>query len=211
MEAAMTEQDYRQSNKLTFDTSLNWINFPKSFPHQDFVSREQWAAEMAMTVHYIGTGRENSPGPPTEQWYDQTRVIIRSAHEKLSVGDAHYRFLLFHDLNAVPTPISVNRFFADMPWEEARPIFTGELNQNIVEGPYVEDFPMDDTEVAIRALRYHYLDPKKRTLSAHYHYAFRRDRMDVVVRAMFIDLSTMRDALPVLDAFVRGIGITFGE
>jgi hypothetical protein len=209
MEAAMTDQDYRQSNKLTFDTDLNWVNFPRTFPYQDFASREHWAAEMAMMVHYVGTGRENSPGPPTEEWYDRTRVIIRMAHENLIVDDAHYQFLLFHDLNVAPTAISVNRFFGDLPWEEVRPVYTGELNQDIVEGPFVEDFPMDDTEVALRALRYHYLDPKERTLSAHYHHAFRRDRMDVVVRSMLIDLSALRDATPALDAFARGIGITF--
>jgi hypothetical protein len=33
--------------------------------------------------------------------------------------------------------------------------------------------------------------------------------VDVVVRATFIDLSTLGEAVPVLDRFVRGIGITF--
>lgn len=206
----MTEQDFRASAKLTFPTELNWVNFPQAFPFREWQDVEHWAGSMALMVHYEGRGRRDG-STPDEQWFHHTRAIIGSAYENLSTEGVRYRFLLFHDLNVVPTPISVRTFLADLPWDQARPMYAGELEEdNRAEGPTVESFDLDGTEAALRSLRYVYLDPDTRSLLALYDYAFRRDGIDVCVRAEFIDLTAIRGARPVLDAFVAGIGVTFG-
>jgi hypothetical protein len=206
----MTEQDLRFSARLTFPTELNWVNFPQSFPFQEWEDAEQWAGSMAMMVYYEGRGRADG-SMPTEQWFDRTRAVIGSAFENLSSEGVRYRFLLFHDVDVIPTAISVRVFLGDLPWDEARPLYAGEFEEeNRAEGPAVEAYDLDGADAAVRSLRYHYLDPDTRSLVALYDYAFRRDGVDVCVRAEFIDLTTIHGARPVLDAFVAGIGVTFG-
>jgi hypothetical protein len=206
----MTGQDPRLSAKLTFPTELNWVNFPQGFPFREWQDVGHWAGSMALMVHYEGSGRREG-AVPDQQWFDHTRAIIGSAYENLSTEGVRYRFLLFHDLAVVPTPISVRTFLADLPWDEVRPMYAGELEEpGRAEGPTVESFDLEGAEAAVRSLRYHYLDPGTRSLVALYDYAFRRDGLDVCVRAEFIDLTAIRRARPVLDAFVAGIGITSG-
>ena len=207
----MTEQDLRLSARLTFPTELNWVNFPARFPFREWQDCEHWAGSMALMVYYEGRGRRDGSAPG-DQWFQRTRAIIGSAYQNLDVEGVRYRFLLFHDVDAVPTPISVRTFLADLPWDEVRPMYAGELEEaGRAEGPSVESFDVEGAEVGVRSLRYHYLDPESRSLIGLYDYAFRSGGIDVCVRAEFIDLTTIRAAVPVLDSFVRGISITFGE
>lgn len=62
---------------------------------------------------------------------------------------------------------------------------------------------------AQRSFYFQQPDPEDEALSAHYVYTVRRDGYDIVVQALYDDLATMRDGVPVVDQFVRGLGIVY--
>lgn len=53
-------------------------------------------------------------------------------------------------------------------------------------------------------------DLETHVLAAGYNYAFRKNGMDVLALITLADLGLIRDALPVLDDFVRGTTVDFG-
>jgi hypothetical protein len=206
----MTGPDVRQSARLVFPKTVNWVVMPPSFPFGQFTSVEGWAQNEALSVHYQAHGR-HAP-MPEEDWYHRTWAVIAAAQRNLMrSGDPRYRFLVFYDPDAMPIPVSARIFLADLPWEDVLPLYTGAQDDSRVEGPVVDVLPVAGAEAGVRARRLHPLDPEAGTVTAVYDYAFRIHGIDVFARAEFLDLTVLRPALPVVDAFVQGIEVAFGE
>lgn len=206
----MNEQgDVRQTARLRFAMETAWVSLPKSFPYKQWPDSSSWAEYMVSFVYFRHFG-DDAP-VPSEKWIERTRQLIELGQRTFPDADNLHQFLIFYDLDQAPIHASADMFLGDLRWEDALELYSGGGSEGRVEGPFVESFDVPGAETGMRALRYTEIDPEAHAIAADYNYAFRKHGLDVVVRALFVDLSTLHDALPAIDVFVRGIDISFGD
>ncbi|ACU77216.1 hypothetical protein Caci_8393 [Catenulispora acidiphila DSM 44928] len=205
----MSADDIRQTAKVGFRKDLNWVSLPNSFPFGKWGDSREWVENMAAMVYYVGRSQFDG-SRPTPEWFIRTCGVIDASWRGFASVKNRYKCLLFHDVDALPAHVAVDAYLGDLPWAEARDIYVGAHHDEVVEGLRVEAFEMAGAEAAVRAVYFTVGDLETRSLVASYNYAFRADGMDVLVRSTFPDLGLVRDALPVLDEFVRGITLSFG-
>lgn len=208
----MTEQDPAGQNlqrpiALTYAMDTVWIRLPQSFPFEQWQDLKAWSGYMTLFVYFRFMGED--PPPPSLAWAERTRSLIELGQQQFADGRNWDQFLIFHDLEHAPLPVDVDAFLGSLEWERTRELFSGATSPGIVEGPTVEPFEVEGAEVAQRSWFFQELDPAEQTVSANYVYTVRRDGYDIVVRALYVDLATMRDGVPAVDRFVRGIEVSY--
>lgn len=208
-EQKSTGQDAGRPIALSYDKDTIWVGLPESFPYGEWQDRETWARYMTLFVYFRFMG--DNPPPPDLDWAERTFALIELGQQRFADGRNWDQFLLFYDLEQLPVPATVNAYLGSLPWEEVRELFSGAGTPGIVEGPTVESFEVEGADSAQRSFYFQQPDPEDEALSAHYVYTVRRDGYDIVVQALFDDLATMRDGLPVVDRFVRGLGVIHGR
>ena len=204
----MSTDDIRQTTRLGFHEDLNWVYLPYAFPCKGWDNAEDWVNDMTRMVYYVGRGQFDD-SKPTPEWFIRTRKWIASGWVSFVSTKNRYKCLLFHDIDAPPAHVAIDAFLGDLPWPETQDIYVRAHHDEIVEGPRLEPFDMPETEAAIRIACFAEADLETHALYALYNYAFRKNGMDVLVRATIADLGLIRDGLPVLDEFVRGITVNF--
>lgn len=204
----VSTDDNRHTARLGFRTDLNWVSLPNKFPFGEWEDPQNWAENMTAMVYYVGRGQFDD-SRPTPEWFIRTSKIIDTTWRDFASVKNRYKCVLFHDINALPAYVSIDAFLGDLPWAEAQDIYEKAHHDEIVEGPRVEPFDMPEAEAAIRAAYFTEADLETHALAAGYSYAFRKDGMDVLVRVTLADLGLIRDALPVIEEFVRGITVDF--
>lgn len=205
----MSEHDIRQSARLKFRDGLNSFPVPRSFPYEQWQTLQDWTVAQAHLAYYIGRGQFDD-SRPSDEWFIRTYGWIEAGWEFLNSTKNPFRFMLFHDIEAPPTTITVDAYLGDLPWTEAQAIYVQAHHDEVVEGPKLEPFDMPDTEATMKMAYFTEADLTTHALAAGYNYAFRKSGMDILVRAALADLSLIRDGIPVVDEFVRGITIEFG-
>lgn len=207
----MNESDIRKSVRLNFPEKMTWFDIPSSIPHRSWETSEDWARAMTIMI-YTEVEGEYDGSEARVPWLTRTSKIIEAAYNDLPSNGARYRFLLFHDLNKVPTPLWVHTAPADQPWAEIRPLLTGELaTEDLVGKPTILPFDVAGNDEGVRSLRYYHLDRKAGTKVGKCDYGFRRSGIDVVVRAEYIDVDTIPDAVQTLHTFVSAITLEFDD
>lgn len=204
----VSTDDIRQTTRLGFRKDLNWVSLPHRFPFDKWEEPQSWAEQMAAVVYYVGRGQFDD-SRPTVEWFIRTHKFIEASRLNFLSVKNRYKCLLFHDVDALPAFVSIDAFLGDPPWAEAQDIYVKAHHDEIVEGPRVEPFDMPGAEAAVRIIYFMEADPESHALAADYNYAFRSRGIDVLVRASIIDLGLIRDAVPVLEEFVRGITVNF--
>ena len=206
----MSKDDRRQNAQLAFPDGLNWFPVPRSFPCGEWETLQDWVVAEAHLAYYVGRGQFDD-SRPSDEWFIRAYGWIEAGWQFFTSTKNHFQFMLFHDIEVPPTHITVDAYLGDLPWAEAQDIYVQAHHSEVVEGPKLEPFDMPGTDAAMKMAYFTEADLETHALAASYNYAFRKDGMDVLVRAVFADLGILREGLPVLDEFVRGITVTFGE
>jgi hypothetical protein len=137
----------------------------------------------------ISTGA-SSPGPSpsangrrcrTGWWPEASWLAFASANNR-------FQFLLFHDIEVPPTHIKVDAYLGDLSWAEAQDIYLKAHHGEFVERPKLEPFEVPGADAATKLVYFTEANLETHVLAASYNHAFRKDGIDVLVRAVFADL-----------------------
>lgn len=194
---------------VEFPDEANYVVLPDGFPHEIWSDAAEWAETMALTVFYNDPRLDGSEPDPA--WTRYATAVIAEGQRALTGGSDQEKLLLFYDVDKAPIPVSMRYTEVGASWDDVLPLYVGRYDSENVNEPTVEAFEMDDVEVAVRALRHTVLDPDVSSILLRVIYVWRRDGLDYQLQAAFPEMSAVRDALPVLEALVRGTVTTVVE
>jgi hypothetical protein len=187
-----------------------WVVLRDTFPSGRYETPEPWARAAAGGIYVGFLGTSADVPEPDPDWIERMARIILSARKNFTGGTFRHSLLMFYAIDSPPIPVGITVYAAELPWQEAVPLFAGARDPELVGEPVIEDFTFPAGAVGVRSIRYGHLDPERRTVLARVVYYFRRNGLDCQVIATFVDPSALKPALGKLDAFAGKLAVYAG-